>query len=245
MKWFLLLASFPLFGFMIGNPADPAIMNTGFFTSSYPFFKLTSGYTYDYTPDKRYETEDDEVIKKFGLHSQLASFSLILIERLQIYGTAGGTKETIKEQPIYDMIFDAHTNYHFSYSVGAKVILLQWGQTYLTTDFGYFDMPASQKSFFKYLNRLNLPLEIDEKKKFHLDEWQGSLGLASRFLFLTPYFGGVYLHSRLYADKTYHNKDKWGYFYGITLSLSGRLHLNFERRMRDESAYTLSTIAVF
>ena len=229
---------------MIGNPGDPAIMNTGFFSSGYRFFKFTSGYICDYTPDKRYETSEG-AIKQLGLHSQLASFSLILVKRLQIYGTAGGTKETVKEQPIYDMIFDSHMNYHFSYSLGAKVILLQWGQTFLSTDIGYFDVPESHKSFFKYLNRLNLPLVSEKKQRLHLDEWQASVGLSSRFIFFTPYVGGVYLHSRLHADITYANKDKWGYFYGVTLSLTGRLHVNFERRQHDESSYTLSTNAVF
>ncbi|EKE08044.1 MAG: hypothetical protein ACD_17C00376G0002 [uncultured bacterium] len=229
---------------MIGNPADPAIMNTGFFSAGYPFFKFTSAYIYDYTPDKKYEAPD-QMIKRLGLHSQLANVSLIFVERLQLYGSFGGSKEILQEQPIYEMIFDTHTHYHFSYSLGGKVILFQWGQTYLGLDFNAFEIPSSHKSFFQYLNRLNLPLNTDEKQTLSLNEWQGSLGLASRFFFLTPYVGGIYLHSRLHADKTYHNQYPWGYFYGVTLSLTGRLHANFERRLRDESAYTFSGIMVF
>jgi hypothetical protein len=44
---------------------------------------------------------------------------------------------------------------------------------------------------------------------------------------------------------SYRNENKVGYFYGITASLTGRFHLNFEQRFRDEKAYTFSTIAVF
>jgi hypothetical protein len=243
MKWILFLATLPLFGAYVGNPADPALMNTGIFSAGYPVFKFTSGYIYDYTPNKHYEG-DDQAIHKFGLHSQLASFSLIFIERLQLFATSGSSKEVVEEKPIYDMIFDIHTNYHFSWSAGAKVILLQWGQTYFSTDFTYFDIPSSQKSFFKYLNRMNLPIG-SEKQKFSLNEWQISAGLSSRFFFLTPYIGATYLHSRLSADVEYHNAASWGYFYGLTASLTGRFHLNFERRMRDESAYSFATIAVF
>lgn len=244
MRWFFLFAALPLFGAYVGNPADPALMNTGFFSSSYPFFKFTSGYIYDYTSNKRYVAPSDPAIKQFGLHSQLASFSLIFIERLQFFGTAGGSKEMIKEQPIYDTILDSHTDYHFSWSAGTKVILLQWGQTYFSTDFTYFAIPASHKSFFKFLNRMNLPLEI-EKQKLSLREWQVSAGLSSRFFFLTPYAGTTYLHSRLHADINYRNQVNWGFFYGLTVSLTGRLQLNFERRVRDEFAYTFATIAVF
>ncbi len=92
---------------------------------------------------------------------------------------------------------------------------------------------------------MNLPLDTEEKAKLSLREWQVSLGLSSRFFFLTPYGGATYLHSKLNAETKYRNELKWGYFYGLTLSLTGRLHLNFERRVRDESAYTFSTIAVF
>lgn len=245
MRWLFFLAAFPLFGVYVGNPADPAIMNTGFFSASYPFFKFTSGYIYDYTSNKRY-VATDQAIKQFGIHSQLASFSLIFIERLQLFGTAGGSKEVVKEKPIADMIFETHTNYHFSWSAGAKVILLQWGQTYFSGDFTYFAIPASQQSFFKYLNRLNLPLNLEpEKQKLSLREWQASAGLSSRFFFLTPYGGVSYLHSRLNAEVNYRNQVNWGFFYGLTVSLTGRLHLNFERRVRDEFAYTFATIAVF
>jgi hypothetical protein len=243
MRWLFFLLAFPLFGAYVGNPADPALMSTGFFSSSYPFFKFTSGYIYDYTSNKRY-VASDQLIKKFGLHSQLASFSLIFIERIQFFGTAGGSKEAIKEEPMYNSFFDKHTNYHFSWSAGSKVILFQWGQTYFSGDFTYFAIPSSDKSFFKYMNRLNLPLET-EKKKFSLREWQASVALSSRFFFLTPYGGTTYLHSKLHADVNYRNEVKWGFFYGLTVSLTGRLHLNFERRVRDEFAYTFATIAVF
>ncbi len=245
MRWLFFLAALPLFGAYVGNPGDPALMNTGFFSGGYPFFKLTSGYIYDYTANKYYvSSEKPEAIHRFGLHSQLASFSLIFIERLQLFGTAGGTKEIVEEKKFYDMLFDVHTTYHFSWSAGAKVILFQWGQTYFSGDFTFFDVPSSHQSFFKYLNRMNLPIEI-EKQRFSLREWQLSAGLSSRFFFLTPYAGATYLHSRLHADIDYHNQVNWGYFYGLTVSITGRLHLNFEQRMRDESAYTFSTIAVF
>ncbi len=244
MRCLFFLFVFPLFGAYVGNPANPALMNTGFFSSSYPFFKFTSGYIYDYTSNKRYVAPSNQAIKQFGLHSQLASFSLIFIERLQLFGTAGGSKETVQEEPIYDTILDAHMNYHFSWSAGAKVILLQWGQTYFSADFTYFAIPASHQSFFRFLNQMNLPFET-QTLKLSLREWQVSAGLSSRFFFLTPYVGTTYLHSRLHAEVNYHNQVNWGFFYGLTASLTGRLQLNFERRVRDEFAYTFATSLVF
>ncbi|HEX5035420.1 MAG TPA: hypothetical protein VFW62_13150, partial [bacterium] len=196
-------------------------------------------------------------IHRFGIHSQLASFSVILLERLELIGTTGGSKERIKwsqEDSLTDpnaILVDFKSAYHFSWSAGAKVILLQWGQTFFCTDFTYFAGPSSANSFFKFFNQLNLSFD-SEKQEFYMREWQLTAALASRFFFLTPYVGGIYLNSHLHVKSgpevgpiTYKNKDKFGWFYGITLSLTGRLHLNFERRQGTESAYAFATTAVF
>ncbi|MDE3045809.1 MAG: hypothetical protein KGJ02_04100 [Verrucomicrobiota bacterium] len=263
MRYFLLsLICFSLSAAYIGNPGDPAIMNTGFFSSTGKFFKFTSGYLADYISDKRYTGTDEngidpnDTFRHFGLYSQMASVSFIFLERLEITGYAGGSKEHMKwcQNPqLNDFIslIDFQSTYHFSWSAAAKVILLQWGQTYFTTEFTYFNVPSSHQSYFKFLNRLNLPLET-EKQTFSIREWQVTGGLATRIFFLTPYGGVTYLFSKLNIHAGdgvpplyYKNEQKFGYFYGFTLSLTGRLHLNFERRMRDEFSYSFATIAVF
>ena len=71
-------------------------MNTGFFSSTYPVFKATTGYLGDYTSDKRYvsaaaSSPDD--FRHFAIHSQMATASLIFLERLEVFGAAGGSKE--------------------------------------------------------------------------------------------------------------------------------------------------------
>jgi hypothetical protein len=270
MRWIFLLTPLclhiGLFGAYIGNPADPAIMNTGFFSSHYPFFKFTTGYVGDYVSDKRYyasQSDDsnfdpNQAFRHFGLHSQLASVSLILVERLEIFGMAGGSKEHAqwREQPTWSdaasMMFDFESNYHFSWSTGAKVVLLQWGSVFLSGEFSYFGVPSSHKSYFRFFNRLNLPMDTAPEQKFGLNEWQTSLALSVRFIFLTPYAGIDYLHSHLHVQGgpqvkaiNYYNEEKFGYFYGLTLSLTGRFHVNIERRVRNEFAYGFSATAVF
>src|SRR3990167_4134730 len=115
MRWLFLFFTLPLFGAYIGNPAEPALMNTGFFSSSYPLFKFTSGYIGDYISDKRYVTSqsDPNPVKHFGLHSQMATLSFIFIERLEIFGNVGGTKEhaKIKEVPTKDDLTEVLTDF--------------------------------------------------------------------------------------------------------------------------------------
>jgi hypothetical protein len=258
MKAFFFLFPLFVFGAYVGNPANPAIMNTGFFSLKNPFMKGTSGYIYDYTSNKRYEADQknpdfdpNQTFKEFGLHSQLATFSVILLERMEIFGSAGGTKEQAKGRTHPTQIEDFKSDYQFSWSAGTKIVLLQWGKTYLSCDFTYFAVPESANSFFKYLNRFDLPLDFT-KHNLSLREWQFSGALSSRFWFLTPYIGGTYLNSRLHVTSSaetgpinYHNEKKLGWFFGLTVSLTGRFHFNLERRLRDEFGYTFSTIAVF
>lgn len=259
MKWIFVFLPMFMFGAYVGNPANPAIMNTGFFSLTYPFIKATSGYIYDYTSNKRYEAESgttpgfdpNQTFKEFGLHSQLATFSVIFVERMEIFGSAGGTKEQAKGKTHPSFLEDFESHYQFAWSAGTKVVLLHWGKTYLSCDFTYFAIPQSNKTFFKFLNKLDIPLDLAEQT-MNLREWQFSGALSSRFAFLTPYIGGTYLNSRLNVASSpetgpiqYKNEYKFGWFFGLTLSMTGRFHLNFERRLRDEFGYTFSTIAVF
>lgn len=265
MRMFLfLLTPFLIHAFYVGNPGSPGIMNSGFFTSCNPWIKITSGYIADYTSNKRYvasqtmqDFDPNDTFKEFGLHSQLGSFSLIFLERLELMGTFGGTKERIKwhEQPVDDnpvsIYFDFKSSHSFSWSAGAKVILLQWGKTFLSTDFVYFEVPETAGSYFSFFKK-SKDSPPKEKQHFSMNEWQVSFGLASQFWFLTPYGGVDYLNSRMHIEHgpstssiIYQNEESWGYFYGGTISLGPKLFITFERRVRNEFSYSLSTTAVF
>src|SRR3990167_5542461 len=100
---FFLSSVSSLFSFCVGNPASPGIMDYGLFSARYPFFKATTGYLADYTSNKKYAAtqtdsgfDPNRVFKEFGLHSQMATVSLIGLGRIEVYGMAGGTKEHVK-----------------------------------------------------------------------------------------------------------------------------------------------------
>ncbi|MCC6127791.1 MAG: hypothetical protein IT584_01125, partial [Chlamydiae bacterium] len=200
-----LFAPFLLHAFYVGNPGSPGIMNSGFFTRCNPWIKITSGYLADYTSNKRYAAsqtsqnfDPNDTFKEFGLHSQLGSFSLIFLERLELMGTFGGTKERAKwhGQPMDDnpvsIYIDFKSSHSFSWSAGAKVILLQWGKTFLSTDFTYFEVPETAGSYFSFFQKSN-DAPPPEKQHFNMKEWQVNFGLASQFWFFTPYGGVNYL----------------------------------------------------
>ena len=246
----------------VGDPAAPALASRGIFSSN-PWIKVTTGYLADYVSNLRLtlssgnaDFNPNETFSQFGLHSQMASFSLVLLQRLEIYTLLGGSKEHLKwhsepKTSLYSALFDLQTTYHFSWALGTRIILLQWGQTFFCFDGSYFAVPSSQQAFFKFLNRLNLPME-EPGQHFYLREWQMGLSLASHFWIFTPYAGIQYLKTKLHIQSgpdtsvlTYQNKKNIGYYYGLTLSLTPKFLVGFERRVRDEFAYTVSTQAVF
>ncbi len=267
-RYFVLFffAGSALFAAPVGNPATPGLVNGGLFTGSSPWIKATTGYLADYVSDLRldlssgHSTQEgldaDKTFSKFGLHSQMASFSLVFLQRVEAYALLGGTKERLKwhdepETPLYSALFDFQTTYHFSWATGVRVVLLQWGQTFFCFDGSYFAIPSSHKAYFKFLNRLKLDLEEGEQK-FHLREWQAGVGLASRFWIITPYVGLKYFNAKLHIQQgsettalDYRNLKSIGYYYGFSLSLTSKFLVTFERRVVDEFAYMFSTQAVF
>lgn len=263
---FFFLFSTTLFAAPVGNPATPGLMNGGLFSSANPWIKVTTGYLADYVSNLRLDLSSgssdeaalnpDKIFNRFGLHSQMATFSLVLLQRLEAYALLGGSKEHLKwddepETPLYSALFQLQTTYHFSWAAGMRVVLLQWGQTFFSFDGSYFAVPTSHKAFFKFLNRLNLPMDEDEQR-FSLEEWQAGVALSSRFWIFTPYAGLKYFKAKLHIQQgpetsalNYRNKVNLGYYYGLTLSLSSKFLVTFERRVVDEFAYMFSTQAVF
>ena len=200
------------------------------------------------------EFDVKKTLKRFGLHSQMAVFSLALLNRLEFYTLLGGSKEIVKlhkepETPF--SLFEFQTTYHFSWAVGTRIVFLQWGQTFLSMDGSYFSVPSSQHAFFKFLNRANVPLDENEQQ-LHLREWQIGAALSSRFWFLTPYIGVKYLRTTLRIQEgpenstlTYRNHPRIGYYFGATISLLNTIFVTVERRVRDEFAYMGTAYAAF
>ncbi|MBF8263889.1 MAG: hypothetical protein HW387_1554, partial [Parachlamydiales bacterium] len=78
-----LLFAIPLWASPVSNPAGPGLMQSGLFSSSNPWVKVTTGYLADYVSDMPLklsqgsaEFDPEETFKHFGLNSQMATFSL-------------------------------------------------------------------------------------------------------------------------------------------------------------------------
>ena len=139
---FFSLAALSAFASPVNNPAAPGLMQSGIFSSPNPWIKVTTGYMADYVSNMPLKLstgsaafDPKESFKHFGLHSQMASFSLVLLQRLEAYTLLGGSKEHLEwhaepHTSLYSSLFDFQTSYHFSWAGGVRIVLLQWGQTF-------------------------------------------------------------------------------------------------------------------
>jgi hypothetical protein len=85
-----------------------------------------------------------------------------------------------------------------------------------------------------------------------LREWQAGAAISSRFWILTPYAGMKYFRAKLHIQEgaessslNYRNQKNIGYYYGITMNITSKFLITFERRVVDEFAYMVSSQAVF
>ncbi len=239
-----------------GNPASPALLNKGLFGAQSYLITVATGYIYDNVWNARIYRKNDpeassiEKLEDCAIYSNWASLSFIFLRRLELYGYFGVSKESIDwtaKIPRTDT--ELKTRNHFSYSLGGKAIMLQFGGTVLSLDFQYFIMPTSNKFLQKVVN-IYMPLELSSQN-LDTKEWQLALGLATKLGPLCPYIGGKYSQLKINIKSEdlptllLQNKWPWGLFLGGSLSLSHSFYVNGEVRFFDEDAYSIAITTAF
>jgi len=245
----------------VGNIASPAILEKGLFSEEDPWIKVQTGYLADFVSDKKLISEsttvdfgDKKRVNNFEIISNMGNISVTFRERLELYGNLGQSSAKIlwfanSPNDIFPegKFLNIETENHFSWIVGAKVILLQFGKTYFGTDFSYFRIPTTKRSIF-YLNEEPTPFNT-KPQFFSLREWHLAFGLASSMGMFTPYLGAKYLITRIRfkSDSTFTLKNRLniGYFLGTSISVHQKFFLNAEARFYDELAYSVSGSAAF
>ena len=242
----------------LGNICSPAVLQTGLFSKHNYLLNLTSGYITDMTWDKKIKpsslpnTISLEKVDEFEINSNWATFSLVLLRRLEMYTYLGVSKEKMDwtNKPSFTDTSEVKTQNHFSYVLGAKLNLLYLGNFGLGVSGQYFSLPSSNK-LVQRIRDLNLPFEIGSQY-LKVDEWQIASGLTCFLGPFTPYAGIKYLDMQVRVKSTtdlpvlhFENQNNWGVFVGCSLIFSCNFYLNVEGRFIDETAVGASAIAAF
>ncbi len=255
----LVLTTFSLNAFYVGNIAEPAILEKGIFSDKDPWIKVQTGYLVDFVNDKKLVSDHNIVavgnenrINDFEIISNMGKVSVTFRERMEVYGMFGQSAVKLNwfaSTPNNDdgQFLKIESEYNFSWITGIKVILLQFGKIYFGTDFTYFRIPNIKRSTY-FLNAEPIPFATTPQY-LTLREWHLAFGLAATLGPFTPYLGGKYLLTkiRFRSDNSFNLKNRlaFGIFLGTSVSMGEKFSLNAEARLHDELAYSVSGSAAF
>jgi major outer membrane protein len=126
------------------------------------------------------------------------------------------------------------TNTQFSWSVGGRATLWQWGNTTLGAEGQFFRFSPSIVRIGNTSARSNY-----ESQRLHYSEWQVGLGLAQRINMLVPYAAVKYSRPEVQvpnAGVLLEGDKRWGYAIGMTLLGNNTSAVTAEVRLGDEKA---------
>lgn len=222
-----------------GNPALPKCPEEGFYIAKEASLGLRLGYEGDFVWDRKMTNRTDkfEILENFG------TLTATLFDRLDLYASAGGLSAEIRQQrPGTGLEFNSHTG--AAWKVGARGVLYQYGNTFVSLQAAYLQTHASLKEIA--LN--GTPLERKGGSLFYR-ELGASLGVAHKIAIFIPYIGveGSYAAARLKNLRSIekkriemHSRSPVGLLLGCGFSPGVKVIVNLEVRLVDEKAVTLA-----
>ena len=276
----LLIALLPIAGFAlpVGNPWDASLLCEGILwdgNCSDPndpcvnwcdAWSIRFGFYGDYVFDRHLQVDDHgnhSTIHKTEIYTNAGYLSLNFYDRFDIFGTLGATHIAFTAQRgafssavANDyFFFDAET--YFSWSVGFRGTILEWGCFGIGAEAQYF-YTRPKVNFVR--DETDSPQYGRTGDRIVYHEWQVGLGASYKYYIvscetsLVPYIAikcsGASLHSGglLYEDGGNSiqvldlENDRWfGFAVGATLVGSNKVNVTVEGRFIDERAVHVNT----
>lgn len=254
MKGFLLFflaPLFPLAAFWAGNPAQPALENSGIIHKSPEWWSFRLSYIGDYVYKQRFLDEfplpGNTVTSTYiRLWTQAGMLTLNFRDRIDLYAILGGTR--------LDIDNDVTTSQQLSWGFGGKLIILREGRFHVGVDLKYFQTNQSPQYFLSE----GAPYNIMSDFHFDYSEIQASLGIAYRTKYVSPYATASYLMSKLsptplvslvrlptddtlvdVVSKSVLGRRRWGLVLGATLVDKQKATLSLEWRTFNQNSIDL------
>lgn len=253
--WFLFLF-LPLSAFALynGNPALPAMPESGLFISEDFWFGVKTGYEVDYVFYRQLH------LKGKGLHglrkrgkdfTSLSNFGVLTFnfnDRVEIFTTLGTMSAHFSQRPLEDKTVSYHTDSNFAWGVGGRALLAYWGELQATVNAAYVQSDLNLSSL-----KVNGHSYSTRDAEANFIEWQVGAGISYRVDWFIPYFGvdfsdfrSRFEHLRsisfIFPKKhvTFKESHPIGLFLGFGVSADKGFALNIEGRIINEYAVSAS-----
>lgn len=238
----LLLSPAILLGLSMGNPAEPEIIDQGFFIPQNISVGVKVGYQGDRIFDRLLKAKDKARgrVDHFAMQMDQGVVILNYLDRFEIYGSVGSMRSDFWMRPKIDQKrreFETHDS--VTGGGGARLLLAQWGNTGI----GFDGKIQWGKPAIKWV-AVN---GVSSASGAHVNyrEWQGSAAVFHTVGIFTPYLGVKYsavhaavqgLSKKAYPHSHFKmvSRCRFGMALGCTLSSGKKFDLFVEVQMVDE-----------
>jgi hypothetical protein len=231
-----------------GNPVEPAAIEQGLFLEEDNLFSAKAGYQGTYVFDRKLRAYDGAKgrIDQCQLLFNQAVVTVNVFDRIEVYGTIGSMNAFLSHRPHVDMRRrEYQTSDHPTWGVGARGLLMNWGNTSLGVNGSY----QWGRPHVKWIAVDGVSQTTAAVLKYR--EWQVGIGVAHQVDVFIPYISLVYshVHARMEhlrasvlprSSFDMRNRDHFGMALGCTLTTERVFDLTVEGRVFDEQAVTLA-----
>lgn len=228
----------------MGNPAEPQIIDQGFWISQDASFSVKVGYQGDRVADRKMRANGNAKgrIDNMTLSFDQGVVTFGYLDRAEIYGSVGSMNGELSNRPHSDnKRREYQTHDGWTAGTGGRFLLAQWGKTVIGID-----------GKIQWSNPGMKWMAVDGMSKntgghLHYCEWQASFAVSYTADWLTPYLGVKYsnVHASVngipaviypHSEFKMINRNRFGFAIGCTLSPGKKFDLFAEVQMIDEQS---------
>lgn len=238
----------------VGSPAQSNLLDKGFFLPFNWPVHFKGGYEGNFLLNGRMNQVEESSgrVDGFSLQMNSGTFTFNLDHRYEICGVFGSglmKSDWRFNTGTGDSKAKVETRHGFSWAIAGNTLVYPWADSYIGIGLRITGSKANLS--WLTINGVNIP---SGGANFRFLQWQGSGSIGHQIGYFIPYIGLKYCNTRGRIQNIENvaianngqgkihmqNRNKIGFFLGVTLTKKEYFLLNIEGRLVDEEAVSIS-----
>ncbi len=237
-----LLACSSLQALYVGSPAEPSVIDKGFFIPENFWLSVEAGYQGDLVLNRNLKAYGPLSASVEGCYMQMDQgvMTLGILNRVQFYGSIGSSKISLSLAPRSGLPTEVHltSRNQLTWGAGLRALLFSWGDLGFGANVCYQHMNPSIKSISNFV------LIAFPEGTIRYTEWQGAAGFNYSVDIFNPYIAITYsyVHAAVHSSNQIlpllqlKARQRLGMALGCALSSSKIFDLTLEVRLFGQRA---------
>lgn len=225
------------FGITIGNPADPALIDTGLIFEDAPFIGFRTSYLSNYVIKAKFRNQNGTEVNT-NYSNYIGKGILNILKRLDLYAFVGAARgDSVAVNNAQKIVVEQKQM--ITAGGGAKAIIFEKKERY------FWGVDAKYYRYYPSVDHVivnGADIDIDELE-LKTWQWEFSTAVARRYQLFTPYLGVSCLISRQKpkdANQYISNAKQinpFGMFLGTTMTYRDSFSLSAEAKFFNQIEY--------